>query len=70
MTPNFPVAGLMVAAACAADAGVAAGGVDILGGTLLCCDFSVRRKFKYRAVKMEAQMNAVFMLALAVTRFL
>jgi hypothetical protein len=39
MTPNFPVAGLMLAAACAADAGVAAGGVDILSGTLLWCDF-------------------------------
>src|SRR5271154_4770631 len=43
MTPSFPVAGLMLAAAC-----VAAPGVDILGGTLLWCSFSVRRKFKYR----------------------
>src|SRR5271168_5005706 len=43
MTPNFPVAGLMLAAAC-----VAAPGVDMLGGTLLWCDFSVRRKVKYR----------------------
>jgi hypothetical protein len=34
MTPSFPVAGLMLAAAC-----VAAPGVDILGGTLLSCDF-------------------------------
>jgi hypothetical protein len=25
----------------------AAPGFDILGGTLLCCDFSVRRKVKY-----------------------
>jgi len=29
---------LMAAASCAADAGLAAGGVDILGGTLLSCD--------------------------------
>ncbi|WP_433970095.1 hypothetical protein [Tunturiibacter gelidiferens] len=36
MTPSFPVAGLMDAASC-----VAAGGVDILGGTLLSCDCSV-----------------------------
>src|SRR5260370_39259643 len=43
MTPNFPVAGLMLAAA-----SVAAPGVDMLGNTLLCCDFSVRRTFKYR----------------------
>src|ERR1700735_4303823 len=33
MTPSFPVAGLMLAAAC-----VAAPGVDILDGTLLSCD--------------------------------
>jgi hypothetical protein len=45
MTPSFPVAGLMLAAAC-----VAAPGVDMLGNILLCCDFSVRRKVKYRAV--------------------
>src|ERR1700733_2676058 len=38
MTPSFPVAGLMAAASCAADAGLAAGGVDILGDTLLSCD--------------------------------
>jgi len=44
MTPNFPVAGLMLAAAC-----VAAAGVDMLGGTLLWCNFSVRRKFEYRS---------------------
>ena len=36
MTPSFPVAGLMLAAAC-----VAAPGVDMLGGTLLCGNFSV-----------------------------
>jgi hypothetical protein len=46
MTPSFPVAGLMLAAAC-----VAAPGVDVLGKTLLCDDFAVRRKFQYRAVK-------------------
>jgi hypothetical protein len=39
MTPSFPVAGLMLAAA-----SFAAPGVDMLGGTLLYCDFSVRRK--------------------------
>jgi hypothetical protein len=39
MTPNFPIAGLMLAAA-----SVAAPGVDMLGGTLLSFDFSVRRK--------------------------
>src|SRR5258708_39414718 len=63
MTPNFPVAGLMLAAAC-----VAAPGVDMLGNTLLCCDFSVRRKFKYRAARVGVQTEAVFMRALAVTR--
>src|SRR5882757_3159534 len=65
MTPNFPVAGLMLAAA-----SVAARGVDMLGGTLLWCDFSVRRKLKYRAVQCEAQTDAVFMRPLAVTHFL
>jgi hypothetical protein len=39
MTPNFPVAGLMLAAA-----SIAAPGVDMLGSTLLCCNFSVGRK--------------------------
>jgi hypothetical protein len=34
MTPSFPVAGLMLAAA-----SVAALGVDMLGNTLLWCDF-------------------------------
>jgi hypothetical protein len=34
MMPSFPVAGLMLAAA-----SFAAAGVDILGGTLLWCDF-------------------------------
>jgi hypothetical protein len=68
MTPSFPVAGLMVAAACAADAGLAAGGVDMLGSTLLCCDFSVGRKVQYLAVREGAQTEAVFMRALAVTR--
>src|SRR3984957_19410901 len=38
MTPSFPVAGLMAAASCAADAGLAAGGGDILCDTLLSCD--------------------------------
>ena len=42
MTPSFPVAGLMLAASLAA-----ASGIDILRGTLLCSDFSVRRKVKY-----------------------
>jgi hypothetical protein len=63
MTPNFPVAGLMLAAA-----SVAAPGVDMLGNTLLCCNFSVRRKVKYLAVRVVVQTDAVFMRALAVTR--
>src|SRR6266436_3205870 len=64
MTPSFPVAGLMLAAA-----SVAAPGVDMLGNTLLYCDFSVRRKFKYLAVRVGVQTDAVFMRALAITRF-
>jgi hypothetical protein len=35
MMPNFPVAGLMLAAS-----GAAAPGVDMLDMTLLCCDVS------------------------------
>src|SRR5580698_7373367 len=69
MTPSFPVAGLMAAASCAADAGLAAGGVDMLGGTLLCCDFPLGGRVKYRAVKSAVQIEAVFMRALAVTEF-
>src|SRR5258708_14976652 len=64
MTPNFPVAGLMLAAA-----SVGAAGVDMLGNTLLCCNFSVRRKVKYLAVRVVVQTDAVFMRALAVTQF-
>jgi hypothetical protein len=45
MTPNFPVAGLMLAAA-----SVAALGVDMLGDTLLWCDFfPLSGGVKYRA---------------------
>jgi hypothetical protein len=49
----------MVAAACAADAGLAAGGVDILSGTLLSCDIpcnadSLVSLSKYGGGKCEA----------------
>ncbi len=43
MMPSFPVAGLMLAAAC-----VAASGVDMLGSALLWCDIPMLRTFKYR----------------------
>src|SRR5439155_19823693 len=65
ITPNFPVAGLILAAA-----SVAARGVDMLGNTLLCCDFPLGGRLKYCALRMRLQSDGVVTRALAITRFI